>query len=486
VRFLANLPSDPSFRNRGLRPGRTRTGHPERRRHGLYALVAVLTLAVLSVAPSGASAAAGSSAVQFNRTAFSDLTSTSNAAKYQFITLGYPPSPSSQAYIKSLIASIHQSDPGTRVLVYKAWIVAPSDPQGIGGCAPWNSSQPYGGVPTSWFLKDAGGAPMWNSNYSEYELDPSNPQVQQACLTSAVNVAKAGGYDGVFWDGQGTSLYWMGLSASNCSSTICQSDTNFHAAMTSWITTVSAGLHANGLLAFGNIAGGCSPLFGGGPAWWQAYQLDGYDGAEEESFTSGTNHLPMVTSQWKQELANEAWSEANGKYLLANADIGGNVALNTYGLATLLLASQGYSSWNTDSGYYSSPEFWLPVYDTALTLGAPLGSYSVQANGLYVRQFQHGSVVVNPNTAAISDPVYGNVAGQTGLILGPGAPPPTPPATPGQPSTGTTPAGARAGASSAGTTSGAPRRSHRASKHRRHRRRHHRRRRRAHPARLFA
>lgn len=459
VRFLAN--PQPSFPPRGHAPRRNATGHPGARGKAHLALAAALALASFLTLASSASANNSTGVVQFSRTTFNDLTNSSNAAKYQFITLGFG---GSQATIRSMVASIHASDPGTRLLLYKNYTAAPSDPAGVGGCAPWNSSQPYGGIPMSWFLLNSSGTPIYNSGYAVYELDPGNPQVQQACLSSSISLAKAGGFDGVFFDSIQTSLFWANLKPSTCSSATCQSDTAWHAAMMSWVTNESAGLHAQGLMSFANIAGGCSPLFNGGPAWWDAFQQAGLDGASEESFTSGTNHLPMVTSQWKQLLANEVWNEANGKYLLANADVGGNEALNTYGLATVLLGAQGRSSWNTDSGNYTAPEYWFPEYNTALALGAPLGSYTVQSNGLYVRSFQNGAVAVNPTTSTVNDPAYGTLGPQSALILGPGGP-----------SVKHHSVSAGSAGGTAGRRHAAGRRRHsRAHHHRRHKHRHHR------------
>ncbi len=453
-----------------------------RRPQPFRGVAAVVTLAALFLS---SSASAATSVTSFNRFAYSNLTSVSNAAKYQFVLLGYGSGTRSQAGVRALIASIHANDPQTRILLYKNWSVAPGDTLGVNGCAPWNSSQPFGGVPMSWFLLTPSGTPVWNSHYAYYMLDPSNPQVQQACASDAATMAKLGGYDGVFWDTQYTSLFWASLSPRNCSSAMCQSDANWHSGMTSWVTNVSATLHASGLLSFGNIAGGNSSAFlGGGPGWWDAFLQAGFDGAEEESFTSGTNHVPIPLANWKLEVANEAWNEANGKYLLANADVGSNQALNVYGLATLLLAAGGRSSWDTDSGNYLTNEYWFPQYDTALALGGPLGPYSVQANGLYIRTFQNGSVAVNPTTTTISDPVYGNVAGQTGLIVGPGSPAP---GGGGHPSSGGSTTGGGPGASAARTAGPGRHRSRTRMAHRRGRHKHHRHRHRsAHPARVPA
>lgn len=365
-----------------------------------------------------ASVATAENAVRFNRIAYADQTSPSDAAKFQVMALGYGSGAASQAAVRQLIAAIHASSPRVVILLYKNYTVSPSDPQGIGGCTGWNSSQPNGGVPQSWFLKHANGAPIYSSKYDAYELDPGNPQVQNACVSSAVSLAKSAGYNGILWDSINPSLFWAGLSSTDCGSTSCMSDSNWHAAMRSWVANTSAGVHASNLLSIGNIAGGAiNWCCGSGSSIWQTYQQIGYDGAEEESFAIGTNSLPVFPAQWKQALLNEVWSEANSKYMLGNGDAFANQALNVYGFATLLLGAREHSSWDVASGNYSTGEYWFPEYNTALSLGAPLSSYTVQANGLYVRRFTNGTVLVNPTTSSISDPFYGLIAAQSGKIL---------------------------------------------------------------------
>lgn len=384
----------------------------------LAALVTLLTLTALALTP-GRSAAATTTPSVLGRWDFLDGSSATDAAQFKYMNLGYGTTSSSQLAVRSMIASIHSSDPSTKIMLYKTIYTSPGDTTGINDCVSWNTSKPYGGVPLSWFLLGSNGLPLYTSAYGgSYWLDPGNSQVQQACLSKAVTMAKTGGFDGVFFDMMSTSLYWANLSASNCSSTSCKSDANWQHAIESYITAVSAGLHAQGLLAVGNISGGeVNGQAGGGSAYWQAYQLAGLDGAMEESFAIGTNRLPMWLGYWKQELANEVWNEANGKILIANGDAFSNQALNTYGLATMLLGENGHSVWNSSSGNYNNGEYIFPSYSTAQNLGAPLGAYTVQANGLYVRHFQNGSVVVNPTTGTINDPFYGSVAHNTGLIF---------------------------------------------------------------------
>jgi hypothetical protein len=394
--------------------------------------VATTASAAANVGVVGATSTAGPSVAMFNRFAYGDFTSASDASQYQFIDLGYGSSAPSQATVASLISSIHASDPNMKALLYKAAMARPSDPTAIGACVTWNPSLPYGGVPLSWFLHDSSGAPIYNAHYNFYWLDYGNPAVQQACLNSAVAEAKQSGFNGIFFDNIAGSLYWAQIPACTGGSFTCQSDANWQASIESFLRYEAAGLHAHGLFAFGNISGGAITWGGAGPAIWAAYQQTGIDGAMEESFTSGTNKLPVPISQWRLELWNEQWSEANGKYLLANADVFSNEALNVYGLATLMLAGNGHSSWDTAAGNYYNGEYTFPEYATARQLGAPAGPYRVLGNGVYERPYSNGIVLVNPtkNTTSrfslgghiysgsgLTDVTMASMAPNSGLIL---------------------------------------------------------------------
>jgi hypothetical protein len=382
----------------------------------LRRLARLVLVVVVGVSLVTSSAASGAGVASFYRFTYRDATDAANAARYRLMDLGWGNSANSRVRVRKLIASIHRADRTTRIVFYKTTGASPSDPQGTIGCVTWKASLRYGGTPLSWFLRGANGVPLYDSTYGYYELDPGNPRVQRACLSGAVSIAKRGGYNGVFWDMVSTSLFWAGLSPANCGSASCRSDANWHAAIASFVVRVSAGLHAHGLLSIGNISGGAVRYGSGGPAYWRAFQRDGLDGAQEESFTSGTNHLPVSPTVWKQEVANDKWSETHGKIFLANADVTSSQTLNTYGLATLLLAAHGHSSWDTADGDYATGEYWFPAYDAARKLGQPLAPYTVRSNGLYVRRFHHGIVIVNPTRHAVSAGAFGKLGPQSGLI----------------------------------------------------------------------
>ena len=74
-----------------------------RRPQPFRGVAAVVALAALFLS---SSASAATSVTSFNRFAYSNLTSVSNAAKYQFVLLGYGSGTRSQAGVRALIASI--------------------------------------------------------------------------------------------------------------------------------------------------------------------------------------------------------------------------------------------------------------------------------------------------------------------------------------------------------------------------------------------
>src|SRR5581483_1306060 len=139
-------------------------------------------------------------------------------------------------------------------------------------------------------------------------------------------------------------------------------------------------MHSHGLTLFANIGGGNQTSFGGGgPSVWQRY-VSQLDGAMEETWTYGTNRKPQPTGVVKAGLANAAWSEAHNKYTIVNDDITNCEACADYGLAAMLLVTNGYASYDVSNGQYSKYATWWPSYQTAESLGPAVGSYTTQSN----------------------------------------------------------------------------------------------------------
>src|SRR5205085_1825842 len=95
------------------------------------------------------------------------------------------------------------------------------------------------------------------------------------------------------------------------------------------------------------------------------------------------------------------WSEANHKLMILHSWNTTQTG-NRYGLASMLLAANGESSFSTSNGCYSTCEAWYPEYATAQQLGAPVGSYTRLSNGVYERWYQNGLVLANPSANSVS------------------------------------------------------------------------------------
>ena len=121
------------------------------------------------------------------------------------------------------------------------------------------------------------------------------------------------------------------------------------------------------------------------------------DGAMEEAWTDGGTGAAAWLYWFKQELAEATWSEAHHKQLMLHS-YSGTEAGNRFGLATMLLAANGESTYSlSNTSYGDAMPAWYPEYATAERLGAPRGRYTRLPSGVYRRRFAHGLVLVNPS-----------------------------------------------------------------------------------------
>jgi hypothetical protein len=391
-----------SYRVRARQVRRAATSHPRRVRLG----AAVLALVLIG---SGATSVASSATplAQFNRMTVSNTPSSSDPHLHTAIVQGGQGGP---AYI----ASLRSQHPGIRILLYKTmWWLRPADPAGYASCLPGSGS-----YPANWYLRNSSGAPeTWNTGTSlvQYAMDFGNGGYASACAQKLAADVKANGADGVFLDGAPTSLYWAQLP-STCTAGTCANNTNWQNGMVSALSTIEWTLHSHGYVVYANISGGNVQCCSGGPSVWQSY-MNRIDGGMEESWTYGTNHLPVRSSQVINGILNVAWAEAHGKYMMVNDDITNCESCSDYGLATMLLAGNGHTTYDTANGIYrGSYGPWWPSYNTAQSLGAPTGGAHILNSGLWYRPFAGGWIVVNITSSAISDPTYGRVAANSAII----------------------------------------------------------------------
>ena len=106
-----------------------------------------------------------------------------------------------------------------------------------------------------------------------------------------------------------------------------------------------------------------------------------------------------VSYFWPVMMLDLAWSEANGKIALLHSHYTTETG-NTFGLATMMLAAAGKSSYSTSNANYQTSELWFPEYTAAQSLGVPTSTSTQLPGGVFGRAFANGIVLSNPSSAA--------------------------------------------------------------------------------------
>ncbi len=337
----------------------------------------------LIVAACAAAPAHAANNVGFNRESYSFSTKypiSQEANMYQEIVL--------QSTNGSLVKQLKAANPKLKVLMYEGIMGAEDQTKNTNTCT--SGVTDLASHP-SWLLHDQNGKPILVKGI--YLVDPANTAFQQACLASAIATAKSYGFDGVYWDMVNQQLQWSlppGITVAKYASTSA-----WQAALSSILRYGQQQLHANGLQQWANIGGAF--LTSG---LWQSWN-GLLDGAEDEGFTDPGTGLAAGIWAWPYEMWEIAWSEANHKPLIVHSH-NATEAGNTYGIASLMLAANGESSYSTSNNCYTNCEVWYPEYLQTLALGAPVGSFTTLPNGVYWRWFQHGMVMVNPTSNSIA------------------------------------------------------------------------------------
>jgi hypothetical protein len=316
----------------------------------------------------------------FNRDAYrhaSALSPSREAKRYSVLVL--------QATDARMVPILRRSNPSLKIFVYQDLAYSrATDPGGATACT---------GLPadlamhTTWFLPGPSGNRVLVG--SDYLMDVGNAAYQAACIAHAVQLAKHDGFNGIFFDGVSASLAFEYPGNVKPTSLLYPTLKAWQHAMYSMLTYAGRVIHAAGLQVIGNIGGSVIT-----PGLWQLWNGP-LDGAEEESWTDGGDGLAQQLPWWREKLADLVWSEAHGKYDLLHS-YNTTEAGNAYGLASMLLAAEGHSSYATSNGNVLSYEVWYPEYTDAQRLGGPLGTYSRRQNGVYQRSFANGLVLVNP------------------------------------------------------------------------------------------
>ena len=358
-----------------------------------FGAVSAIAFGGAMVAPTVADAAT-TNVAQFHTFNDNDSTTVADAAHYQIVQLQY------SSTVKTLVDAIHANDPGVKVLMYSDPTDAGTGQSGTDGWTTCTTSTQDSAAGNAWNLYDG-------STQISGQMNMGNASYDAACVNSAMALAKSADFDGVFWDeinavpGYAISQTCINAyQAASCSlynggSQSAWQDNTYHL-----IQAIGTADSTNGMMSILNIGGTYNQ-----PAVWQQWNGP-VSGAMEESFVGSYLGTSVPYAEWQGELANEQWSEANGKYEMAvHYDPSQNQeSLDTYGLASMLLDAGGMTSFSSEATTPTTApyDFW-PEYTAAQNLGAPSGAYTTVTSAgatVYERKFANGIVVVNPTMSA--------------------------------------------------------------------------------------
>lgn len=264
-----------------------------------------------------------------------------------------------------------------------------TDPDGDSTCLP------PGQIPDAWMLRDTAGNIITRPRDGDQFVDVGNLAYQKAAGTCLADRCKREGWPGVWIDEVNPdprdSFKNNGQLPPGYAT-----PARYQAAIRGFVNAVGAALRGAGLQVWINLAGDYDD------AWTNGLARE-TDGATIEFFLA---RYPYETGSVSNGYFGEALNwvtrrEAEGKPGMYHAQTT-DPALARYALAGYLLATKGgagYFSAGVD-GYPVSGTVWTPDMENARKLGQPVGTYRV-SGGLYVRDFEHGTVTANPGRSAV-------------------------------------------------------------------------------------
>jgi hypothetical protein len=418
----------------GVPPGRaeggSRTAHDKggQRRARLLALLAPIGLlcAAVTVAPVGPAAAGGGSgtnAIQIwglqsentnsNYVPVAPDRALLDAFHFSYIT-AHP-----VAY-QGEVAAMKAINPNLKIFAYENSVFAQN----------WQGTA----YPDSWYLRDSNGNKVINPASGNFLMNPTQSGWIQDRISNCQQLIAQSGYDGCYLDMLGLASLRKGFVSAHP----IDPRTNLPWALNDWITVTAT-------LA-GQVTTAVAPkmVVGNGINSGSLYYskrtptkplLDAMDGGIAEAWLRGST-ISVTTyhegNSWVQDVKVVGAAESASKPLLGLVKIGVSATSNQlaswqqYGLATLLMGTQGRSAFFFSPNITTSRTSWYPIYN--VIIGGPTGAMAPIAGNpvsVYQRTFQYGTVLVNNTTSATTlslkgGPYYdvnGNLVTTTPLSL---------------------------------------------------------------------
>jgi hypothetical protein len=241
-----------------------------------------------------------------------------------------------------------------------------------------------------WFLHNGKGERLyltWHPDRRTYAMNSANAGWRAFALERMQDARR--GYDGLFLDNIELDVYKLQRQYRNSDGVVREFATNdaFRAAIAGYLQSL-APLREDGLLEANVIN---DPLTG---TAWDAY-LPFLDGALQEAWATGYD--PLTPARWERNLRQTETALAQGKDVVMVArGAQGDERQLLFGLASYLLVTNGrsaYFRYSDDGGQYVR---WPQHPQYNVQLGAPRGPRYPLPDGRWRRDFERGSVVVDP------------------------------------------------------------------------------------------
>ncbi|RSM73465.1 hypothetical protein DMH04_41375 [Kibdelosporangium aridum] len=234
--------------------------------------------------------------------------------------------------------------------------------------------------------------------FGHYLIDVGLTAYQQASAQWLIRKCQTEGYTGIYLDEINEFQAYAGYTIpSNYAN-----DYRFQIAQLAYIRYVAAELKNAGLSCHVNLASNATA--------WRQHVADACDGVEIEFFVVQytVNSLDawhvanLSNGVWKEQLDWVAANEARGHSTMCQADARNENEVR-YALASMLLVTEGNGVFAaTKGGYGTGSAWWTADMANAQKLGQPMGAKRTTPDGLHVRDFEQGSVAVNPSTKPIN------------------------------------------------------------------------------------
>jgi Ca2+-binding RTX toxin-like protein len=247
-------------------------------------------------------------------------------------------------------------------------------------------------VEESWFYHrpEVGGPRVLNCDWGWYLMDLSDPGWREFWTNEVARQIGANGDDGVFIDSLSVPNY---LGAGSYDPTLPEVDAAFETAWTERIDDWLAWLQTQPI--------GDSYLVPNAGSWITTRDKTTYaaaDGLMIEGFAIEADESPYPLEDWRLQMDRVLGAVERGQAILAQSYALGHQE-RMFGLGSYLLVKGSRTFVNFEGG--PEPEWW-PEYD--VPIGVPIESAQTiddldgDGDGVYVRRFDNGMVLVNPTS----------------------------------------------------------------------------------------